>query len=105
MLEVKVRANPYAAIRKAHYRPQPKPKPKVFVPPPPPPPPPEPPRYDGLYVGPRGQSVYFFRAEAGALCSDCGCVYGQHPRDRHERDMTVLCCGWRVKLPPKNPAA
>lgn len=104
MLEVKVRANPYAAIRKGHYRPRPKPKAKAFVSPPLPPPP-EPPRYDGLYVGPRGKSVYFFRAEADALCSDCLCAYSGHSKDRHERDMTVLCNGWRVKLPAKSPPA
>lgn len=100
MLEVKVRANPYVGIRKGHYRPRPKAKPKPKPKPalPAPPSPPEP-RWDGLYVGPRGQSVYFFRAEADAPCPDCQRPYDQHPEDPHEGDLVVLCNGWHVKLP------
>jgi hypothetical protein len=104
MPEIKLRSHSYGPTRKSHYRPRLKPKSKAKSAPPVPLSSPEP-RWDGLYVGPRGRSVYFFRGDANALCQDCSCSYGEHPKDRRERDMTVLCCGWRVKLPPKNPAA
>jgi hypothetical protein len=57
------------------------------------------PHWDGEYDPPDGGlPIPFYRCDGRLICWDCWRPYSDHPCDKREFCLTVLCNGWRVKL-------